>query len=139
MKEPRRISAREGALETAEPAADMKPNGISASSALIDARRTRPVNELSLATLARIGEEDLFAAWSGEKVGEGGDAESCWTSGVVEDMMARLGAFGARQRLNSLSIAQTRFAVQRLSLRETSIATRTCDWAFANLVAMQSW
>lgn len=91
------MSAREGAFETADPAADMKPNGISASSALIDARRTRPDNELSLPRLGRLGGEDSFAAWMGEKVGERGDPEGWWTttwSGVFGDIMARIGEIG---------------------------------------------
>lgn len=77
------MSARDGAFETAEPAADMKPNGMSASRALIDARRTRPDNELALAILGCLGGEDSFAAWMGEKVGGSDDAES----GGFEDMM----------------------------------------------------
>lgn len=101
------MSASDGAFETAEPAADMKPNGMSASRALIDARRTRPDSELSLAWLGRPGEDSL-AVFKGGKVGERGDAEGGWTStlsGVFGDMMVELGGFGRLQRTGAQSIA----------------------------------
>lgn len=91
------MSASDGAFETADPAADMKPNGISASRALIDARRTRPDNELSLPRLGRLGGEDSLATWMGEKVGERGDPRGWWAStwsGVFEDIMARMATLG---------------------------------------------
>lgn len=78
VNEPLLMSAREGAFETAVPAADKKPNGISASRALIDARRTRPENEVSLARLGLLGEESA-GAWIGEKVGSRGEVEG-WTT-----------------------------------------------------------
>lgn len=68
VNEPLRISAREGAFATADPAADMKPKGTSASSALMDARRTRPESVES--RLGRLGGEDSVAVCIGEKAGD---------------------------------------------------------------------
>jgi hypothetical protein len=70
VKEPLRISVREGAFATAEPAADMKPNGTSASRALMDARRTRPESVES--RLGRRGGEDSVPVCIGEKLGDRG-------------------------------------------------------------------
>lgn len=113
------MSARDGALETADPAADRKPSGMSASSALIDARRTRPESELSPAVLGRSGGGDSFAACMGEKVG----------SGISEDMMS----MGEERVEYSETFNRTNPVRGTLTFRIDR------DWAYANLVAVLRW
>jgi hypothetical protein len=74
VNDPRRISASDGALATLLPVAAHMPEGTSASSTLIEARRTRPENEES--RLGRLAAEACCAAVGlGGKVGDGGDSE----------------------------------------------------------------